>query len=210
MGQILVFGDSITYGKFDFEGGWVARLRRYVDERNSKEKHFNYLVYNLGIPGSSTAELISRVDFETKQRLLYLDCIVIISGGINDSQFLVTQKKFRTDPARFRKNVETLVEISKRVASKTLYLGLPPVNEDKLDKTYASLGLSYSNENILKYNEIIRKACAAAKVNFVDVYDHLVRKGYVDTLLDGLHPDGKGHRIMFETVQSALTDLRIL
>lgn len=31
MAKILVFGDSIAYGKWDSDGGWVARLRKYVD-----------------------------------------------------------------------------------------------------------------------------------------------------------------------------------
>ena len=32
MDKILIFGDSICYGKWDKEGGWVTRLRKYIDQ----------------------------------------------------------------------------------------------------------------------------------------------------------------------------------
>lgn len=30
--RVLVFGDSITQGFWDTEGGWVERLRKYYDQ----------------------------------------------------------------------------------------------------------------------------------------------------------------------------------
>ncbi len=51
MGKFLVFGDSIAYGKWDSKGGWVARLRDYIDEKYNLNKTGNVQVYNLGIPG---------------------------------------------------------------------------------------------------------------------------------------------------------------
>ncbi len=38
MTRILVFGPSTTYGAWDIEGGWVQRLRRYLDEKQLAEK----------------------------------------------------------------------------------------------------------------------------------------------------------------------------
>jgi lysophospholipase L1-like esterase len=29
--RLLIFGDSITYGAWDIEGGWAARLRKFLD-----------------------------------------------------------------------------------------------------------------------------------------------------------------------------------
>ncbi|MBU4142033.1 MAG: hypothetical protein V1732_05890 [Patescibacteria group bacterium] len=36
MSQILIFGDSIAYGKWDKRGGWVTRLSNFIDEKNLK------------------------------------------------------------------------------------------------------------------------------------------------------------------------------
>lgn len=48
MGKIIVFGDSIAYGKWDHEGGWVCRLRKYVDNMYNIGKNGNLQVYNMG------------------------------------------------------------------------------------------------------------------------------------------------------------------
>ena len=42
MGRILIFGDSITYGAWDKEGGWVQRLRKFLDERNLTDPNFYF------------------------------------------------------------------------------------------------------------------------------------------------------------------------
>jgi len=73
MVQILIFGDSITYGAWDKEGGWVRRLRKFLDEN-----YEDYLIYNLGISGNNTDDLIERFEFETKQRLKENDETIII------------------------------------------------------------------------------------------------------------------------------------
>lgn len=57
---ILFFGDSITWGAWDEEGGWVARIKKYIDLKIIST-HFNYYndLHNVGIFGDSTlTELI--------------------------------------------------------------------------------------------------------------------------------------------------------
>ncbi len=50
--QILIFGDSIAHGIWDNNGGWVARLRKFI---NSKlmDDDFYCLLYNLGVDGTA-------------------------------------------------------------------------------------------------------------------------------------------------------------
>ena len=79
--KILVFGDSIAYGAWDREGGWVQRLRRFLDEKNS-----DVLVYNLSIDSDTTEDLLERFEFETKQRIRGDEIILIFAIGVNDSQ----------------------------------------------------------------------------------------------------------------------------
>ena len=64
MDKILVFGDSIAYGKWDNHGGWVARLREYVDKKFNIGKGGNVQVYNLGIPGEVAVRMVDRVKQE--------------------------------------------------------------------------------------------------------------------------------------------------
>ncbi|MBP9816303.1 SGNH/GDSL hydrolase family protein, partial [Candidatus Woesebacteria bacterium] len=68
MDKILVFGDSIAYGKWDSKGGWVARLRNYIDTTYNLNKEGNVQVYNLGIPGEVVPRLAERFSSELTMR----------------------------------------------------------------------------------------------------------------------------------------------
>src|SRR3990170_7472616 len=85
--HILVFGTSTTYGAWDREGGWVQRLRGFLDEKviNSDYKH-DYFVYNLGISGDKSADILTRFEPETKARLGHhnAEIIILFHLGIND------------------------------------------------------------------------------------------------------------------------------
>ena len=63
--NIIIFGDSITYGACDYEmGGWVNRLRIYFD--NNAESKIS--VFNLGISGEISEEVLTRFDSEFNAR----------------------------------------------------------------------------------------------------------------------------------------------
>ncbi|MDP3998378.1 MAG: hypothetical protein Q8P89_02085 [bacterium] len=68
--HILAFGTSTTYGAWDIEGGWVQRLRRFLDEKiiTANYEH-DYFVYNLGVSGDKSADILERFETETKARL---------------------------------------------------------------------------------------------------------------------------------------------
>jgi len=96
MTRILVFGDSITYGNWDREGGWVQRLRKFLDKRNLTDPDFYCLIYNLGISGNDTENLLKRFEFETEQRLKEgEETIFIFAIGINDTQFLHSENSLK-------------------------------------------------------------------------------------------------------------------
>ena len=105
MAQILIFGNSIIYGAWDKEGGWVSRLRKFLDEKNlSSGPNFYCLVYNLGISGNTTDDLLERFEFEIKQRLKEdEETIILFAIGINDSQFLQSENNFRTSMRKLNK-----------------------------------------------------------------------------------------------------------
>jgi len=68
--HILVFGTSTTYGAWDSEGGWVARLRKFLDEKTISSNYKSEgLIYNLGVSGDKTEDVLKRFEPETKARL---------------------------------------------------------------------------------------------------------------------------------------------
>jgi lysophospholipase L1-like esterase len=90
MTQILVFGDSNTWGAWDREkGGWVNRLRLFLDREGD-----DVFLYNLGISDNTTQDVLGRFEFETKQRMKEdPDLVIIFDIGSNDSQFLTPRPR---------------------------------------------------------------------------------------------------------------------
>jgi lysophospholipase L1-like esterase len=62
MASILCFGDSITQGYIDLEGGWTQRLRRHLDQDATVPRGATtfpaHAVFNLGISGDTAEGLL--------------------------------------------------------------------------------------------------------------------------------------------------------
>ena len=126
-----MFGDSIVYGKWDSRGGWVARLREYVDEKYNPAG--NVQVYNLGIPGEVAVRMVSRV----KQGLEFRvtdpedEVLVIFAVGVNDSCPNNWMTKVQTPENDFKAALGTVIGMAKDKGCKVLVVGLAPVNSAK-------------------------------------------------------------------------------
>lgn len=204
-GQILVFGASTTYGAWDKEGGWVQRLRKYLDERNLSDPNFYCMLYNLGVSGNTTEDLLERFEFETKQRLGdEAETIFIFAIGINDSQFVHSKNSLRTSRQEFRGNIQKLMDLAKKYSSKTVFVGPFPADEAKTIPVSWNKDKSYKNEYIKEYEEIIKSVCAENKIDFIEVFDKWMKMDYKKLLEDGLHPNSEGHEKIFETVKDYL------
>lgn len=115
MCQIIAFGDSITFGFWDREGGWISRLRKWVDNKNLEWSGFYYRVYNLGIDGNTTDDLIARVETEISPRIEEESkTLILYAIGINDSQYYTADKTLRIPPEKFKQNIKRLISVVKK------------------------------------------------------------------------------------------------
>ena len=205
MTQILIFGDSITYGAWDKEGGWVQRLRRFLDEKNLTNPDFYCVVYNLGISGNTSEDLLERFEFETKQRLKeHKETIVAFAIGINDSQFVHSEGDHRVPIEKFKSNLQKLIKLAQKFSLKIIFVGLTPIDEKKTTPIPWDSDKFYKNEYIEKYNQVIKKACKENKIYFIEIFEKFKATGYQELLEDGLHPNSKGHKRIFEIVKDFL------
>lgn len=107
---ICIFGDSITWGAGDSEkGGWVERLKVYFGEK------YDIDIYNLGVSGDTTENLLARVENESKVRE---PNIIVFAIGVNDAQFIHSTNSNRISEDGFRNNIEKLYRIAKKFAPK--------------------------------------------------------------------------------------------
>ncbi|MCK4782020.1 hypothetical protein KAS79_03830 [Candidatus Parcubacteria bacterium] len=215
MARICVFGDSISYGAWDYEqGGWVQRLRRFLDRKFIDSEDY-FVVYNLGIDGDATKDLLKRFEFEAPLRMLRMseneETIIIFEIGVNDACFVESQKEFMTELEKFEENLQELSHLARSYSLKIVFIGLTPVEEIKVTPLpWSKTGKSYKNEYIRKYNEIIKSVCTENKIYFIEIFEKWIELDYKNLLEDGLHPNSKGHEKIFEIVKDFLIKNKII
>ena len=203
MVNILVFGDSITYGAWDEEGGWVQRLRKYLE--------LYYETYNLGVSGDTTDNLINRFDFEAKARIdANGDNIILFSIGTNDCLFLKGKKSYWVEERDFKNNLKLLVKLAKQYSKKIVFLGLTLVDESKVNPLPWDTDKSNNNKSIALYNKIIKTIAVENKLLFIDIYEYFNKIKYKELLEDGDHPNTEGHKLIFEIVKESLIKNKLI
>lgn len=198
---LTVFGDSITFGKGDtLEQGWCGRLKKYFEN-----KGVNYRLYNLGISGDTTEDILERFDVEAKARVKFKHegdrHIIIFSIGINDAVLLTEENVPKIEINVFKNNIQTLIDKSKSYTKEVAFIGLTPVDENlRINRK----GESLINKRIEEFNNMIKEICQENGLPFLDIFQELSKLDYKKLLSDGLHPNPEGHQKMYELIQDFL------
>lgn len=201
MAKILVFGDSIAYGKWDKDGGWVQRLRHHIDETYNLTENKNIQVYNLSIPGEITTRLCTRIRGEMDMRIPLADTkennLIIIAVGINDTNVQNWISGKQTPLTEFKQNIKQLISLSSNKYSRCVIMGLTPIHESKYEERFQG---RLFNKTIKEYDNAISEVAAERDIPFVDFFGILKSKDYEETLIDGIHPNSEGHKMISELV----------
>ena len=203
---LIVFGDSITLGCWDTNGGWVQRLKKYFDKKNITDPDFYSLVYNLGVSGDTSKGLLERFETELKPRRKKDELVLLFAIGINDSLYLNGEKKNQVSSIKCKSNINKLVQKAKKYSNQVFFLGLTQVDESRTNPRAWDKNTSYFNTKVKEYNNIIKQACKENNVHFIPVYDKIS----VKDLVDGVHPNNKGHEKIYEIVKQALSENKII
>lgn len=218
MSVLILAGDSIMYGSWDPEGGWPGKLRNYLDtktlaESTPLELNTNKYValYNLGIPGDTSRGLLKRFTSEVLPRINPEQrTIILIAIGTNDAQFDFDDNQFEVPINETEKNITELIAQSRKFSSDIVVVGLPPVDEAKTAPLYWVEGTHYTNENISKYNQLIKNIAEKEKVGFIDINNNLEVHDVSILMEDGIHPSRFGHKVMFEEIRDYLLENKLI
>lgn len=195
--NLFAFGASTTYGAWDTEGGWVTRLRKRIDHQG-----FEHFIYNLGISGDTTEDILVRFDHEIQSRYDEGDeHIVLFAIGINDAVVWYPEvNRFWVEPEKFEENLQTLFSKANQFTQKIAFISLFPVEEHKVNPSPWDPEAAYKMKNIEKYNEILRKVTNELQMPLVDLYTVFANESLAEVLHDGLHPNDTGHEIIAREV----------
>jgi lysophospholipase L1-like esterase len=194
--RILVFGDSIAYGCWDPEGGWVERLRRDYMMREEKDG-FNDtqpLLFNLGIPGEMAEGVVKRLALETRARKwLGEELMILVAVGINDTMIYKGVEANSTE--LFEGELRRITAAARQFSDKVVFVGLTAVEE----KVCNTKDICYQNDRIALFEQTLRRIGEEYTVPVVEVFEHFQK---TDGLLaDGLHPNGDGHKFIAGAVR---------
>jgi len=190
---ICIFGASSTWGAWDSEkGGWVNRLRLYLEKRTEDFIE----VYNLGVNGNTTSDLLERFEVEAKARK---PDILIFSIGDNDSALISLEK--------FEQNLIKLIRLARKFTKDIVFLGFKSIDESKTNPVPWNKAVSYSNERLSKYNSKLKEITDKEDLMYIEVKNLLDIK---KDLEDGLHPNNEGHQKLFLKVKQFLLDKKLI
>lgn len=208
--RVLFFGDSITQGFWDTEGGWVQRIRKVYDERRIKGiENDPPTVFNLGISGDVTEGILKRLDNEVeahKWRWPDEELTFVFAIGINDS--IIENGVERSNPEKYREELEKLISKAKHYSDKLLFVELTPCDEVEVNNRPGK-AKQYTVSRVQQFNETLRSVCAKYGVPIVKVWEEMKKrldKGE-NLLTDGLHPNDAGHQLIADLVKPELDKL---
>lgn len=190
--RICVFGDSVVRGHCDYElGGWVQQLKNFF------AKNDLHSVYELGISGDTTIDLLNRCEHEIRVREA---TVVIFAIGINDSA--IDHGEEFVSISAFEQNIEKLIRIGQSFSCDMIFIGLTKATEKKTKPVRWNRSLHYTNANIIKYDDVIQKITTKHDILFVSLRDNIVD----DDLEDGLHPNTVGHAKIYQKIKKIIMD----
>lgn len=171
----IVWGDSIVYGWHDVElGGWVNRLKINL----SKKSKSNF-VFNLGIPGQNSNDIVNRFEKELIDRFNSEDNFkLIFSFGIKDA-LLINKNKNHLD--KFENNIIQIIKKAKEFTNDICFIGLIKPNFNIREE--------YKADAVTMIDDTIKKQCELNDLKYIEMKHIITEKD----LADGLHPNPIGY-----------------
>jgi lysophospholipase L1-like esterase len=196
--RIVAFGASTCEGKVDVEyGGFVSRLRTWMESI----RPYN-AVYNLGISGNITEQLLARIEQEAIPRKPDL---IILQCGLNDFM-----RKGQIDAPtqssldQLTSNIKAIITKAKTI-SDVLLVSVFPIDESKTTPFhnkdwYYTLADAQIHANLTKAISIEKE------IPYIDIFSEFSKVDYKKHLLftDGLHANAKGHELIFNQIKDYL------
>jgi len=215
MKNVLVFGASIVHGVGGARGGWVDKLKTSLHRDMYGEDAAGEIceVYELGIPGATSTDVLRHIDSEAASRLERPGCTpeetyIVILCGHNDSKAVDGPDNYVTAADVFEQNTNALLDIAQKHAKHVLVAGLSPVDERKVNpkvNPFNGRKSYFTNERIALFESIWEKTCKARGVAFVPIHS-LAPEDWAARYMftDGIHPDDKGHEWVRAQIEPVL------
>lgn len=203
--RVLVFGDSLAQGAWDTKGGWTTRLAKEHGYDTYKKSGDFTLVFNMGVGGDSSRELLERIEDEIIHRdEENEETSIIIAVGTNDSR--TKHGKEFMSLEEFEDNINKILNISETyAANRVLVVGAAMLNERGSTRDpNTGTGSSWANSRLRLFDNKLSQICSSRGITFIEVGEHFDTSMLND---DGLHPNDEGHAKIADLVRPELNNI---
>lgn len=200
--KIVAFGSSSLAGVGDPEnGGFMRRLKKWHEAND-----FRNLLYNLGISGDTTTQMVKRIKEEA---ILRKPGLIIIASGLNDTRRVGSKDAPKaTSITDFKKNINELIKVGKNICD-VVFISVYPIDDSKTAPLlYWSKDYYYFNSSASEYSQYVKEICKNEKIPYCDVFDEWMQWDYKKWLKeDGLHANAVGHERIYTVLKDFLSNL---
>lgn len=196
--RIVAFGNSITAERATVNEVFAQRLPQLLEKHGIESS-----VINSGIGGSHTGSINDNNYFKIKHGrdrfetdvMSYEPAIVIIGFGTNDCYIDSKTKngESRLPIKDYKSNLKYFITRLKSINSKIIFIA-PNILGAKFP--------DFQNKRLLKYVKVVRKLAKRYNTGLVDnhqlfqEYEKNTGSSFDDLMLDGVHPNDKGHEMI--------------
>jgi len=215
---IVAFGDSTTAPR-RVEGSPLP-VYAGVLQTELLNRGMNAAVINAGVSGNTTADARERLE---KDVLTLAPDVAIIQFGLNDSAINVhmgaTGPRLPRD--EYEENLTFVVETLRERGTRVILMTPNPMLwTQNLISIFGKPPYEVSDRwglNLLnaEYAESVRRIARKQRVRLIDVYQHYLDYDSIegraaeDLLLDGIHPNEKGHRMVADILAIVIAGMKL-
>jgi lysophospholipase L1-like esterase len=197
--RIVALGDSITNGAGLSGVREEDTFRHLLQFDLSAKMEYEVEVINAGVNGDITTIAIYRLEQDV---LSYKPNYVTVMFGVNDAGYYRPATDSvadtpRVSSARFRSNLETIIEEIQKTNAEPVLVTPVPMNSAYAQRDfppYVENGLNYLVD---EYADIVRDLAARTNISLIDVHRVFSVDPSTDKFVpDGIHPNKAGHRFI--------------
>jgi lysophospholipase L1-like esterase len=197
--EVFIFGDSIVFGLNDPNGGWVTILKAHFQKLEFKKKTKFIRIYNLGISGNTSKDIVKRFENEFLDRWNKNKVpVIIIAVGVNDLAVDIHTGKFKVSIEEFEDNISFLIQTALKLGvekNNIILFNITNIDEN-VTKIPDNRGFVRSKDSLQDYNKKILEISNTRNIKLFSVNSCFNSNLELDE--DGLHPNQSGHSKIFE------------
>lgn len=164
--NLFVIGDSVSI----HYGPYLKKMIEYkfnYDRKRGIEQALEDLDTPIGANAGDSKMVLQYLQEECDKNTKY--DILIINCGLHDVRVDRFSNKIQVELKEYEMNLANIIEISKSMANKTIWVGLTPVI-DEIHNSRKEGFLRY-NQDVIKYNTAAKEIMEEHKIPCIDMYN---------------------------------------